>query len=161
GACTIPATGEVAPERILVAVRAIAPVAGMPPKKGTKRFARPWANSSTSGLWRSPLMLSATTAERRLSIAANMATVQADGNSGRMRSARNCGIEIAGKPVGIPWNLLPIVSIGIAKNAQASVVINNPTMEPGTLLLIQGQSSTIPNVTTAINSAVPETELAL
>ena len=33
-ACTMPATGECAPARTLVTVRAMVPVAGMPPKKG-------------------------------------------------------------------------------------------------------------------------------
>ena len=37
----MPETGDVAPLRMLVAVRAIAPVAGMPPKSGTTRLASP------------------------------------------------------------------------------------------------------------------------
>src|ERR1700737_2268317 len=54
----IPATGVFAPERILVAVRAIAPVAGSPPKSGEKMLAMPWPTSSTFGLCLSPLMRS-------------------------------------------------------------------------------------------------------
>ena len=40
-ACTIPATGVRPPTRTLVAVRAIAPVAGIPPNSGDARLAMP------------------------------------------------------------------------------------------------------------------------
>src|SRR5581483_10611265 len=50
-ACTMPATGVPAPERILVAVRAIAPVAGIPPSSGDAIFATPCATNSTFELW--------------------------------------------------------------------------------------------------------------
>ena len=69
-------------------------------------------------------MLSATTAESRLSIAASIATVNAEGSSGRIKSTRNSGSEIAGSPVGMPPNLLPIVSTGTPTKTQASVVAN-------------------------------------
>ncbi|MCR6657525.1 MAG: hypothetical protein NVV63_17315 [Opitutus sp.] len=42
----MPATGEVAPLRTFVAVRAITPVTGMPPTSGTTKFAAPCAISS-------------------------------------------------------------------------------------------------------------------
>src|SRR5438094_986682 len=45
-AWVIPATGERAPLRIFVAVRAIAPVAGMPPNSGLAILAMPCAISS-------------------------------------------------------------------------------------------------------------------
>ena len=48
----MPATGERAPERILVAVRAIAPVAHRPPKSGETMLAMPWPNSSLLDRWR-------------------------------------------------------------------------------------------------------------
>ena len=44
-ACTMPATGLRPPFLTFVAVRAIAPVAGIPPKSGVKIFATPWAIS--------------------------------------------------------------------------------------------------------------------
>ena len=50
--CTRPATGEVPPERTLVTVRAMVPVAGIPPKNGTTKLAMPWAISSWFGSWR-------------------------------------------------------------------------------------------------------------
>ena len=46
----MPAIGVVPPERTLVAVRAIAPVAGRPPNSGDAMFATPCAISSTFGL---------------------------------------------------------------------------------------------------------------
>ena len=45
-ACTIPATGERPPLFTLVTVRAMVPVAGMPPKKGVTKLATPCAMSS-------------------------------------------------------------------------------------------------------------------
>ena len=68
---------DCAPERMLVAVRAIAPVAGNPPNMGEKIFAMPCPNSSTLGLCRSLLMRSDTTADISDSIAPSMATVNA------------------------------------------------------------------------------------
>src|ERR1051325_325311 len=58
-AWTMPATGVRAPDRMLVAVRAIAPVAGRPPTNGETRFATPRPTSSMLESWRSPLILSA------------------------------------------------------------------------------------------------------
>ena len=47
--CTMADTRVRAPERTLTAVRAIAPVAGMPPKSPDATDARPWPTSSRSG----------------------------------------------------------------------------------------------------------------
>ena len=150
----MPETGEVAPERMFVAVRAIAPVTGMPPNKGTARFATPCASSSASGLCRSPLMLSATTAESRLSMAASIATVSAEGNSGIMRSARNSGSAIRGRPVGMPPNLVPIVSTGTANDAAGKGrASSKATIEPGTFFVTRGQTSTTATVAAATTTA--------
>ena len=81
----MPATGVRAPERMFVAVRARAPVAGNPPKIGDTMLATPWAMSSTFGLCRSFPIRSATTADISDSMAPSMATVSA----GR----RSSGIE--------------------------------------------------------------------
>ncbi len=45
---------EVAPERTLTAVRAMAAVAGIPPNSGAARLASPWPTSSRSESWRWP-----------------------------------------------------------------------------------------------------------
>ena len=76
-ACTMPATGVRPPFLTFVAVRAMAPVAGMPPKIGDAMFATPCATSSMFERWRPPIMPSATTAESSDSIAASSAIVKA------------------------------------------------------------------------------------
>ena len=98
----IPAIGVLAPLRILVAVRAIAPVAGSPPNSGETMFAIPCATSSMLGLWRSPLIRSATTADRRDSIAPSIVTVSAGESSVKIRSGRKCGTEKRGSALGMP-----------------------------------------------------------
>ena len=75
----MPATGVRPPFLTFVAVRAIAPVAGMPPKRPAAMFAMPWPTSSTLDLCRLPIMPSATTAESSDSIAAE----QRDGDGRR------------------------------------------------------------------------------
>ena len=77
----IPATGVRPPLLILVMVRAMAPVAGMPPKKGTTMFAAPCAMSSVFELCLSPMTPSATIAESKDSMAPNIAIVKAEGKS--------------------------------------------------------------------------------
>ena len=76
-----PAIGVRPPLLMFVIVRAIAPVAGIPPKKGTTTFATPCAISSVFELCLSPITPSATIAESKLSIAPNIAIVNAEGNS--------------------------------------------------------------------------------
>src|SRR6266700_1090518 len=92
-AWTMPATGVLAPERILVAVRAIAPVAGSPPNRGEIMLATPCPTSSTFGLCLSPLMRSETSADISDSIAPNMATVIAGEIRGRSRSRQVRDLE--------------------------------------------------------------------
>ena len=88
----IPATGEVAPQRMFVAVRAITPVTGSPPKKGTVKLAIPCAISSWFESCRSSTIPSATTAESSDSIAPSSVIAMA----GRTRSPKwaksNAGI---------------------------------------------------------------------
>ena len=75
-------------------------------------LATPCAMNSAFELCRSPVMESATTADSRLSTAASSATVIAAGSSGRIRSTRNVGMWIGGRPPGITPNFEPIVSTG-------------------------------------------------
>ena len=75
--CTIPATGVRPPFLTFVAVRAIAPVAGMPPKMGEARFAIPCATSSILERLRPPIMPSETTAESSDSTPPSSAIVNA------------------------------------------------------------------------------------
>ena len=66
---------------MLVAVRAIAPVAGKPPNIGETILAIPCPINSTLGLCRSWLMRSETTADISDSIAPSIATVKAGPSS--------------------------------------------------------------------------------
>ena len=79
-ACTMAAIGERAPERTLVAVRAMAPVAGMPPKNGVTMLPMPSASSSASGSCRVPAIPSAITADSSDSMPPSMATAKAPAN---------------------------------------------------------------------------------
>ena len=72
---------------MLVAVRAIAPVAGMPPNNGATMLAAPCAISSVLEWCRDPIIPSATTAESSDSMAASSAMVSAAGE--RTRSSSN------------------------------------------------------------------------
>ena len=82
-AWTIAANGERAPERMLVAVRAMAPVAAMPPKNAVAMLPIPSASSSASGSCRVPAMPSATTADSSDSIAPSIAIANAPESSSR------------------------------------------------------------------------------
>src|SRR6266545_1449947 len=75
--CVIPATGVRPPFLTFVAVRAIAPVAGIPPNSGDTTFATPCASSSMLERCRPPIIPSATTAERSDSTAPSSAIVNA------------------------------------------------------------------------------------
>ncbi len=149
-ACAMPAIGVRPPDRKFVAVRAIAPVTGIPPTIGTRTFATPCASSSAFELCRSPIRLSATTADSRLSTAASSATVTADGRSGRIRSALNSGMLIEGNPEGRPPNRDPIVSTGRPKTATASVASTTATIDPG----IRGQRRGTTRITARPASAM-------
>ena len=101
------ASRDRAPLRTLTAVRAMAAVAGTPPKIGTTRFATPWPKSSRSESCRSPTdMPSATVAESRLSSAASAATAMAGTTSALSCDQAKSGRAGAGNPVG----MAPMVS---------------------------------------------------
>ena len=102
--CTMPATGVFAPDRMLVAVRAIAPVAGRPPTIGDTMLATPCATSSMFESWRSPLILSATIADIRDSMAPSRPTVMAGISSVGISDTRNAGMATCGRPLGMPPN---------------------------------------------------------
>ena len=90
-ACTIPVTGVLPPLFMLAIVRAMAPVAGMPPKRGVMMFATPCPMSSVLALWCFPVTPSATIAASRDSMAQSMAMVKAGETSSLMTS-----IDISG-----------------------------------------------------------------
>ena len=73
----IPAIGVLPPLFMLVMVRAMAPVAGIPPKRGEAMLAKPCATNSVLESWWSAITPSATVAESKLSMAPRMAMVMA------------------------------------------------------------------------------------
>src|SRR4051812_21283696 len=95
-ACAMPATGVRPPLLMLVAVRAMAPVAGIPPKSGETMLAIPCATSSMLLRCRPPIMPSATTAESSDSIAPRAAMANAGPASSRMVASDTGGDGRAG-----------------------------------------------------------------
>ena len=92
----IPAIGVLPPLLMLVMVRAIAPVAGIPPKIGVTTLAIPWAISSVFESCLSPITPSATAAESKDSIAPNTAMVMATGKRFLMASQLSSGTTASG-----------------------------------------------------------------
>ena len=130
-ACIIPAILVLAPFLMFVAVLAIAPVAGIPPKNGTTIFPIPCEMSSLLELCLVPVIPSATTAESNDSIAPNIAIVNADGKS--MIILFRCKFKkvISGNPegmlptVGIPVkNKLVMIPAASANGAAGNFLIN-------------------------------------
>ncbi len=115
---TTVATRVCAPARTLTAVRAIAPVAGIPPMNDTATLASPWPSSSRSGSCGSPSAIpSATLAESRLSRAASAATAStADRSVGRSVTA-NSGTCGYGRPAG----MCPIRATGRSASSATTV----------------------------------------
>lgn len=101
--------GRPAPLFTLVAARAIAPVAGMPPNRGATILATPWATSSMFERWRPPIMPWATTAESRDSIPPSSAIVKAGAASTVTVSSVTWGKVGRGKPASMILNRPPIV----------------------------------------------------
>ena len=131
-ACTMPATGLVAPARTLVTVRAMVPVAGMPPKNGVTMLATPCAISSWFGSWRlCSLMLSATRAHSSDSMAPSSAIVMIGIVSWRRLSQLSGGMSRLGRPRGSSPKREPMVSTGSFISQTASVSVASATMGAG------------------------------
>ena len=109
-AWTIPATGVRPPLLMLVIVRAIAPVAGIPPNSGVTRLAAPCAISSVFESWRSPVTPSATVADSNDSMAPSTAIVTATGNRFLIASQFSSGTAAPGR-LGRIVKRSPIVSM--------------------------------------------------
>ena len=127
----MPATGVRAPLRMFVAVRAIAPVAGIPPKSTEPMLPIPCPISSVSGRWRSPVMPSATVALSSDSIAARSAMVIAGTKSCGSSFQRKSGREGEGSACGSSPNLMPIVSTSRWKMTAATVAASIPISMAG------------------------------
>src|SRR5574344_3127333 len=133
-ACTMPATGVRPPFLIFVAVRAIAPVAGMPPKIGLTMFATPCAISSIFESCFAPIIPSATTALSSDSIAPSTAIEIAEGNnsfivemlkSGSWGDGNVDGIEPYREPIVSQWNEVYLL-IKIFANVPNIITMSDP-----------------------------------
>ena len=130
----MPATGVRAPFFTFVAVRAIAPVAGMPRKNGETIFAMPCAISSWFESCLSSIIPSATTADSSDSIAARIAIVTAGMSNCFISENSNSGIVKAGNEFGISPNLAKTVGVLKPEIDTRIVVIKIAPSMPGTRL---------------------------
>ncbi len=112
----IPAMGVRPPASTLVAVRAIAPVAGSPPNSGEAMFAAPCASSSALERCVLPIIRSATTADSRDSIPASSAMVMAAGARSTSLSAVRFGMDGQGRP----WGSSPKRAVTVSTPGSAS-----------------------------------------
>src|SRR2546430_2188925 len=126
-ACVIPAMGVRPPFRTLVAVRAMAPVAGIPPNSGDAMLAIPCATSSMFERWRPPIIPSATTAERSDSTAPSNAIVNAAPINPGIWWNVTAGREGAGSAALMTPKRLPIVSTGRCSSCTPPVVPTSAT----------------------------------
>ena len=129
-------------------VRAIAPVAGMPPKIGVTTLATPCAISSVFELCLSPITPSATVAESSDSMAPSMAMVNAVGKSVSMTSKFITGAAAFGSD-GSMVNRSPMVSMPVMPNFSRrkytiTVITTIAMSEPGIFFEIFGLSAIIP-----------------
>ncbi|MFT3915001.1 MAG: hypothetical protein QM704_13055 [Anaeromyxobacteraceae bacterium] len=161
-ACTAAETGLRPPERMLVAVRAMAPVAGMPPKNGAITLPTPWASSSASGSCRVRAMPSATTAERSDSIAPSIAMAKAlprrarnvarsqvsaspagpAASQGSIGSGGSCGMPRTSTPFTTEWNRLAMVATSAPAQVLSAIATSaangRATSGAGTRFVIRG-----------------------
>ena len=109
-ACTMPATGVFPPLLIFAMVRAMAPVAGIPPNSGVAMLATPCAISSVLESCLSPITPSATVADSKDSMAPSTAIVMATGNKFFIASQSRAGITASGSSARM-LKRSPMVSI--------------------------------------------------
>ena len=139
-AWTIPATGDFPPLLMLAMVRAMAPVAGIPPNIGVTMLAIPSPMSSVLALCFRPVTPSVTIAARRDSMAQRIAIVNAGENRFLTVSSSNFGKTGfgIGRPSASSGNLVPMVArLTPAKRSrqmEAAVPTTRATRDPGIFL---------------------------
>ena len=129
----MPATGVRAPARTLVTLRAMVPVAGMPPNSGLTMLATPWAISSWFGSWRGrSVRLSAMRAHISDSMAPSRAIVIVGISNCWALAHENGGSASSGRVRGMPPKREPMVSTGSANHQATRVIDTSATTGPGT-----------------------------
>ncbi len=136
--CTIAESRERPPLRTFTAVRAIAPVAGMPPKKPAAMDASPWPTSSRSAST-GPVGASeaATRADSSDSIAASAATATAGPSSTSGSTPLRSGSPGAGKLDGSG----PMVSTGASSSCASAVTTTIAMRDPGRCRCSRGSTT--------------------
>ena len=158
----MPATGVFPPLLMFVIVRAMAPVAGIPPKSGVTRFAIPCPISSLFELWRSPITPSATAAESKDSMAPSIAMVRAGCTSPFRVVQESAGTSAPGISELIE-NLSPMVSMvctpAYSLRRRARIVVTIIAIsEPGIFLLSFGSRTMMSRLTTPITTVHESSE---
>ena len=146
----MPDTGPCAPERTLVAVRAMVPVTHSPPNSAEAILAIPCATSSQLERCRRPVMLSATTADSRLSMEPSSANEKASGNNCRISAQDAGGSAGAGKPRGMPPKREPMVSTGRCSGNASTEASNTASSRFGQCGRNRRPSMMMPTVTAAM-----------
>ena len=151
----MPAIGVRPPLLMLVIVRAMAPVAGMPPKSGEARLATPCATSSVLELWWSPMTPSATVADSSDSMAPSTAMVIAGATRLFIVSHVITGTCTSGMAL-LTLKRSPMVSMLVMpaycfRSRAAMVITMIATSEPGIFLLNFGVMAMIITLTTPTN----------
>ena len=114
----------------MAAVRAIAPVAGIPPKSEDIILPTPCPTSSAFERWCPPIIPSETTHDKSDSIEASIAIVNAGRIISLTRPKLNSGTEKVGKPALISYKS-PIVATLSLKHCTIIVVTIIAMSEPG------------------------------
>ena len=132
---TIPATGVRTPFLMFAAVRAMAPVAGIPPNNAEAMFPAPCATNSISERCFPLIMPSATTQESRDSIAARIAMVNAFGIAACTISKFTVGRWKDGSALLIVYRF-PMVETFNGRNFTIKIPTITAIREPGIFLKI-------------------------
>src|SRR5690606_1730337 len=151
-------TGVRPPLFTLVAVRAMAPVAGIPPKRGEAILATPGAINSMFDRGRPPIMPSATTADNSDPTAARRALVHAAPTSEAILSPETAGNWGRGRPALISPNRDPTVSTGSENRCTIAVAATSATSGAGMRRLNRGQKMMVASVSAERRTAVREIE---
>ena len=130
----------------------MAPVAGIPPKRGEAMLAMPWAMSSVLESWWSPTTPSATVADSSDSMAPSMAMVNAGDTRPFIVSQFISGTCAAGSSL-LMAKRSPMVSMDITpakffSKRASTVIMIMATSEPGIFLLKRGVMAMITTLNT-------------
>ena len=150
----MPAMGVRPPFLMLAAVRAMAPVAGIPPNSAEQVLPRPCATSSILELWRAPIISSATTALSRDSMAARMAMVNASGSTVCTSWKLKLGMWKLGRALEMVYRS-PMVLTGSFRPLTRAAHTMTAMREGGTRGRNRGRTMRMARETNPMTTAIP------